>query len=152
MLISSSSSSVSASTAGTIVPSICVTASESRLRRSTPSFGIQAVSIPNGPDTSFICPRIISGWLTKYLFMDMPFGSTAVSTHSGISSVTESLFWKKRMSDVTSVPAFALNALFGRRIAPSNSALSARYRLTSGEVLSIVPFEVIKAATPPGLS
>ena len=54
------------------------------------------------------------------------------------------------MSLTTSVPAFALNAVFGRRMAPRRSARSARYFRTSGDALSMVPFVVIKAATPPG--
>lgn len=52
-------------------------------------------------------------------------------------------FLQKRMSDVTSVPAFALNAVFGSRIAPNSSARSAMYRRTAGFCLSIVPLEVM---------
>ena len=40
-----------------------------------------------------------------------------------------SRFCRNRMSDTTSVPALALNALFGKRIAPSSSARSAIYFL-----------------------
>ena len=36
------------------------------------------------------------------------------------------------MSEVTSVPAFALNAVFGRRTAPRSSALCAKYFRTAG--------------------
>ena len=38
----------------------------------------------------------------------------------------------------TSVPAFALKAVFGKRIAPKSSARSAIYLRTSGDCLSIV--------------
>ena len=54
------------------------------------------------------------------------------------------------MSLVTSVPALALKAVFGKRIAPMRSARWARYFRTAGLSLSIVPFEVMKAITPPG--
>ena len=66
-------------------------------------------------------------------------------------SVCLSLFFKNRMSDVTSVPALSLNAVLGSLTAPISSALCARYLLTFGFALSIVPFVVINAATPPGL-
>ena len=56
------------------------------------------------------------------------------------------------MSDVTSVPAAALKVSFGSRIAPSRSALWAIYFRTLGFSLSSVPFEVMKAITPPGLT
>ena len=54
------------------------------------------------------------------------------------------------MSDVTSVPAFALKVLLGSLIAPNKSARCAIYLLTLGFSLSSVPFEVINATTPPG--
>jgi len=56
------------------------------------------------------------------------------------------------MSDVTSVPAFALKVLLGNLIAPSKSALCAIYLLTLGFSLSNVPLLVINAITPPGLT
>ena len=56
------------------------------------------------------------------------------------------------MSDVTSVPAFALKVLLGSLIAPNKSARCAIYLLTLGFSLSSVPFEVINATTPPGLT
>lgn len=46
--------------------------------------------------------------------------------------------WRKRMSETTSVPALARNALLGRRMAPSSSARCAMYLRTSGDCLSIV--------------
>ena len=54
------------------------------------------------------------------------------------------------MSVVTSVPALALNAVLGRRIAPSSSARWAMYRRTEESCLSIVPLLVTKATMPPG--
>ena len=145
-----SSSSVSAVTVGTIVPWIFDAASSNCSAKSVPSSGRQAVSMPYGPDTSAIVPSTISGWVIKYWFMVIPFLSSPRATHSGSSMEMLSLFWKNRMSALTSVPAFALKALFGRRIAPRSSALSARYFLTSGDALSMVPLVVIRAATPPG--
>ena len=65
-------------------------------------------------------------------------------------SVMRSRFCKKRMSLVTSVPAFCLKALSGRRMAPIRSARWARYFRTAEFSLSIVPLLVIKAITPPG--
>ena len=56
------------------------------------------------------------------------------------------------MSETTSVPAAALKALFGRRIAPSSSARCAMYFLADAVCLSIVKLEVTKATTPPGLT
>ena len=82
--------------------------------------------------------------------MVIPFASLSKFTQSGISFVKLSRFWKNKISALTSVPAFALKAVFGSRIAPSRSARSAKYFRTSGDALSIVPFVVINAATPPG--
>ena len=56
------------------------------------------------------------------------------------------------MSDTTSVPAAALNALLGRRIAPSSSARCAMYLRAEAVCLSIVKLEVTTAMTPPGLT
>ena len=56
------------------------------------------------------------------------------------------------ISEVTSVPAFALNALLGNLIAPKSSARSARYLRTFEFSLSKVPLDVTKAITPPGLT
>ncbi|OPZ16311.1 MAG: hypothetical protein BWZ04_03158 [Firmicutes bacterium ADurb.BinA205] len=56
------------------------------------------------------------------------------------------------MSEVTSVPAFALKALFGSLIAPRSSALCARYFLNDGFALSSVPLDVTNATTPPALT
>ena len=57
-----------------------------------------------------------------------------------IMFVKLSRFWKNKISALTSVPAFALKAVFGSRIAPNKSARSAKYFRTSGDALSIVPF------------
>ena len=54
------------------------------------------------------------------------------------------------MSVVTSVPALAVKALLGKRMAPSSSARSARYLRTFSSCLSSVPLLVMKATTPPG--
>jgi len=80
------------------------------------------------------------------------FSSLSRYTQSGIISVKFSLFCKKIISDVTFVPAFFVKVLSGNLIAPKRSALCAKYFLTSGLALSIVPFEVINAITPPGLT
>ena len=76
--------------------------------------------------------------------------SRSRKTQSGSSLTSVSLFCKKMMSEVTSVPALALKVLFGKRTAPRSSALCAIYFLTAGFFLSIVPDEVIKAMIPPG--
>ena len=73
-------------------------------------------------------------------------------TQSGSISVIESLFCKNIISDVTSVPAASLKVLLGNLIAPNKSALCAKYLLTSVLALSIVPFDVTNAITPPGLT
>ena len=62
-----------------------------------------------------------------------------------------SLFFKKIISVVTSVPAFFLKVSFGSRIAPISSALCEIYLLTSSLSLSKVPLLDIKAITPFGL-
>ena len=80
----------------------------------------------------------------------MPSASFPRCTQSGSLSTMRSRFWKNKISEVTSVPAFALNAVFGSLTAPNRSALCARYLLTSGLALSMVPLLVIKATTPPG--
>ena len=56
------------------------------------------------------------------------------------------------ISDVTTVPALSLKVLFGSLIAPISSALWQIYFLTFSFCLSIVPFEVINAITPFGLT
>lgn len=72
-------------------------------------------------------------------------------TQSSSISVTLSLFFKKIISVVTSVPAFFLNVSFGSLIAPISSALCEIYLLTSSLSLSNVPLLDIKAITPLGL-
>ena len=114
--------------------------------------GVQVASMPYGPLTISIFPKIISGWSAKYWFMAIASSFSDKCTQSGSISITLSRFLKKRMSDVTSVPAFSLKAVFGSLTAPKSSALPARYFLTSGLFLSIVPLEVTKATTPPGLT
>ena len=106
---------------------------------------------PNLPVSYSIVPSIISGCSTKYELTGMPSFVYPRCTQSGSMSICRSLFLKNKMSDVTSVPAFSLNAVLGSLIAPINSALCARYLLTLGFALSIVPFVVINAAIPPGL-
>ena len=51
---------------------------------------------------------------------------------------------------VTSVPAFRLKVLSGRRMAPMRSARWARYLRTAEFSLSSVPFDVMNATIPPG--
>jgi len=116
------------------------------------SNGSQTDTGPNWPDTIFILPNTISGWSTKYLFILIPSSLTSNDTQSGNISVIDSLFCKKIISEVTSVPALFLKVLFGSLIAPNKSALCAIYFLTSIPSLSIVPLLVTKAITPPGLT
>ena len=85
----------------------------------------------------------------SFMFIVMPFSSMSKCTQSGSISVMRSRFCKMRISLVTSVPAFARKVLSGSLIAPSSSALWAIYFRTSGLALSIVPFEVMNATTPP---
>ena len=54
------------------------------------------------------------------------------------------------MSLVTSVPAFRLKVLSGRRMAPMRSARWARYLRTAEFSLSRVPLLVMNATIPPG--
>jgi hypothetical protein len=54
------------------------------------------------------------------------------------------------MSVVTSVPAFFLKALFGRRIAPSNSVRVESISRSVESSLSIVPRDVMNMSSPPG--
>ena len=56
------------------------------------------------------------------------------------------------MSETTSVPAAALNALLGSRIAPSSSERCAMYFRALAVRLSMVKLEVTTAMTPPGLT
>ena len=56
------------------------------------------------------------------------------------------------MSETTSVPAAALNALLGSRMAPSSSARCAMYFRALAVRLSMVKLEVTTAITPPGLT
>ena len=114
--------------------------------------GVQVASIPYAPDTISIFPIIISGWSAKYWFRAMPSSFSDKCTQSGSISITLSRFFRKRISEVTSVPAFSLKAVFGSLMAPKSSALCARYFLTSGLFLSMVPFDVTNATTPPGLT
>ena len=55
-----------------------------------------------------------------------------------------------KISETTSVLAFALKALLGKRMAPSKSARSAMYLRALLSLLSIVKRLVTKAITPPG--
>ena len=82
----------------------------------------------------------------------MPSSVTPKCTQSGSIAIFRSLFCKNRISAVTSVPALSLNAVFGSLTAPTSSALSARYFLMVGFALSSVPFVVITATIPPGLT
>ena len=89
------------------------------------------------------------GLSTKYLLYVKPCSSVSSFIQSSSSFNSLSLFLRKIISLVTSVPASALNVLLGNLIAPKNSAFSLIYLLTSSLFLSIVPDEVIKAITPP---
>ena len=81
-----------------------------------------------------------------------PSGFFPRCTQSGSSIEGASFFWKKRMSVTTSVPALARKAFLGNRMAPNNTARSARYRRASEPLASMVYREVTKAITPPGRS
>ena len=54
------------------------------------------------------------------------------------------------ISVVTSVLAFCLKAVLGKRIAPSKSACCETYSRTAPSSLSNVPLEVTKRISPPG--
>ena len=82
----------------------------------------------------------------------MPSPVTPRCTQSGSISIFRSLFCKKNVRSHLPVPALSLNAVFGSRIAPTSSALSARYFRIVGLLLSSVPFVVITATMPPGLA
>ena len=86
----------------------------------------------------------------------MPLLSVAVLIHAGSFSAVMAMgsgrFWRKIISEVTSVPALALKAVFGNLTAPKNSAFSASNLRAVGSDLSSVPFEVMKATTPPVLT
>ena len=91
--------------------------------RSASSYALHVSCIPNGPLISFNSPITISGLSKKYWFTGCPVSCCPTFTHSGIISVILSLFCRKIMSDVTSVPALALKVLSGNLIAPISSAL-----------------------------
>ena len=110
---------------------------------------MQAKAVPNLLDISCIFPSTILGLSTKYLLYVSPCSSVSSFIQSSSSFNNLSLFLRKIISLVTSVPASALNVLLGNLIAPKNSAFSLIYLLTSSLFLSIVPDEVIKAITPP---
>ena len=102
---------------------------------------IRAGTGPYCRDSIPMRPSIISGWRAKYSLISS--GPSAVAT--GLSSiqlspggVSADRFWRNRMSVVTSVPAFAWNAVFGSRTAPSRVALSARCRRTVESSLSML--------------
>ena len=113
------------------------------------SSATQARLVPNLLDISSIFPSTISGLSTKYLLYVSPLSSVPSFTHSSSSFTSRSLFLRKIISLVTSVPASPLKVLLGSLIAPKNSALSEIYLLISSLFLSIVPLELIKATTPP---
>ena len=76
------------------------------------------------------------------------------SNHSGgffsiSSKERKGLFWKNKISVTTSVPAMALNAVFGKRTIPTKSACLANSVRKLLSCLSIVPDEVITATIPP---
>ena len=131
---------------------ICEIASASCSDNTAPSMGRQAVSasLPYIFCQNDILPNTISGCSRKYRFSGTPSAVWPTSTQLGIFSGAWSRFWKNRISAVTSVPALALNALFGRRIAPNKSAFWANISRTLLFPLSIVPFVVTKATMPPG--
>jgi len=54
------------------------------------------------------------------------------------------------ISVVTSIPAFYLKAVLGKRMAPRNSVFGARYSRSVELALSIVPREVMNMTRPPG--
>ena len=110
---------------------------------------MQAKAVPNLPDISCILPSTISGLSIKYLLYVSPFSSVSSFTQSSSNFSSLSLFLRKIISLVTSVPASPLKVLLGSLIAPKNSTLSEIYLLTSSLFLSSVPDEVIKATTPP---
>ncbi len=146
-----SSSSISLKSACSMLPSTWESAFLSCADKGREVSGRQALSMPCAPETISIFPNTISGWSAKYWFITIPSFSVRY-TQSGSMSITRSRFFKNRISEVTSVPAFSLNAVFGSLTAPNSSALCARYFRTSGFFLSIVPFEVTKATMPPGLT
>ncbi len=113
--------------------------------------GRHTASMPCAPCTISILPRTISGCPAKYWFIVTPSLFSARYTHSGVISATLSRFLKNSISVVVSVPAFSLNAVTGSLTAPASSALCAKYFLALALCLSIVPFDVINAAIPPGL-
>ena len=135
-----------------MLPSMWDTAFASCSDKGMEVSGVQVASMPNGPLTISIFPSTISGWSAKYWFMAMPSAFSVKCTQSGSMSITLSRFFKNKISEVTSVPAFSLKAVFGSLIAPRSSALCARYFLTSGLFLSMVPLLVTNATTPPGLT
>ena len=91
---------------------------------------IRAGAAPNCLDSIPMRPSIISGWRAKYSLtctgpsaVSMDVSSVQPSPSDGVSGER---FWRNRISVVTSVPAFALNAVLGSRTAPSKIDPSAR--------------------------
>ena len=80
----------------------------------------------------------------------MPSAYSPVCTQSGSHKVKLSRFFRKIISVVVCVFAELENVSTGSLIAPTSSALSAIYFLTSSFTLSKVPVDVIKHIRPPG--
>ena len=129
-VISSSSSSISSYFASfeILSPAISIRSFNEAILFSCPkkAIGSQVRVFPNRPLTSRIEPSTCSGCSTKYLLYTSPFSSSARCIQSSSRSSTLSLFFRKIISLVTSVPATPLKVSFGSLIAPKNSDLAAR--------------------------
>ena len=82
--------------------------------------------------------------------MTFPCESFSVYNHSSSTTTGRSRFWRIKISLTALVFALSLKVLFGKRIAPNNSARSLIYFRTELFALSIVNREVINAIIPPG--
>ena len=107
------------------------------------------------PPASRISPSISSGRATNHSFTAMVSPSELVMVPSSRQGCPARAspgirLRSTTMSVVTSVCAFFLNALFGRRMAPRKSADRFRCSRNVGSALSSVPLEVMKTSNPPG--
>ena len=86
-------------------------------------------------------PSIISGLRAKYSLISNAPSAVSMERSSiqlSPAGVSGDRFCRNRISVVTSVPAFALNAVLGNRTAPNKIDPSDRWRRTAESSLSMV--------------
>ena len=94
--------------------------------------------------------------MAKYSLIDVAPCGVVISfnpAHASPAGSCPAMRLRKKITSVTtSVPALSLNAVCGKRIAPTKSARSDRYLRARSLALSIVPFDVTNTNKPPSLT